>query len=92
MSAESEPPPEEDDLLGRTVGKYALVKLLGVGGMGRVYEGVHETLGKHFALKFIDRASVSSDAVARFQNANAAGAAGIHQADPFVAAGDEPFG
>lgn len=36
MSPEAEPAPEEDDLLGRTVGKYALVKLLGVGGMGRV--------------------------------------------------------
>ena len=75
MSLESEPPPEEDDLLGRTVGKYSIVRLLGVGGMGRVYEGVHETLGKRFALKFIDRSSVSSEAIARFQReAQAAGA------------------
>jgi len=67
MSPDPEPAPEEDDLLGRTVGKYTLIKLLGVGGMGRVYEGAHESLGKRFALKFIDRASITPEAVMRFQ-------------------------
>ena len=33
---------DDDDLVGRTFGKYEIVRLLGVGGMGRVYEGVHE--------------------------------------------------
>ncbi len=67
MGPDSAPPSEEDDLLGRTVGKYTLTRLLGVGGMGRVYEGTHASLGKRFALKFIDRASVAPEALARFQ-------------------------
>src|SRR5512139_1672482 len=66
---------EKDDLLGRSVGKYSLVSVLGVGGMGRVYEGVHGAIGKRAALKFIDRASVTPEAVQRFQReAQAAGA------------------
>jgi serine/threonine-protein kinase len=66
---------ETDDLVGRTVGKYTLVRLLGVGGMGRVYEGVHGAIGKRAALKFIDQESVTPEAVQRFQReAQAAGA------------------
>jgi len=66
---------EADDLMGRLVGKYTLVRLLGVGGMGRVYEGVHGSIGKRAALKFIDRESVTPEAVQRFQReAQAAGA------------------
>ncbi|MFO0552577.1 MAG: serine/threonine-protein kinase [Polyangiaceae bacterium] len=57
---------ENDELVGRTVGKYKIVRLLGVGGMGRVYEAVHETLGKRFALKFIDRQTATPEAVSRF--------------------------
>lgn len=57
---------DKDDLLGRTVGKYTLARLLGVGGMGRVYEGVHSTLGKKFALKFIDKESATPEAMQRF--------------------------
>lgn len=65
----------KDDLTGRVVGKYTLVRLLGVGGMGRVYEGVHGAIGKRAALKFIDRDSVTPEAVQRFQReAQAAGA------------------
>ncbi len=64
-----------DDLLGRTIGKYSLVAVLGVGGMGRVYEGVHASIGKRAALKFIDRESATPEAVQRFQReAQAAGA------------------
>lgn len=66
---------ETDDLVGRTVGKYTLVRLLGVGGMGRVYEGVHGAIGKRAALKFIDQESVTPEAIQRFQReAQAAGA------------------
>lgn len=74
MSAAHQEPAEPDDLLGRTVGKYELTRLLGVGGMGRVYEGVHGTLKKKFALKFVDRESLTPEAVQRFQReAQAAG-------------------
>jgi tRNA A-37 threonylcarbamoyl transferase component Bud32 len=66
---------DKDDLVGQSVGKYSLVGLLGVGGMGRVYEGVHGAIGKRAALKFIDRESATPEAVQRFQReAQAAGA------------------
>src|SRR5688500_18968798 len=73
--AEAQGDDVKDDLMGRSVGKYSLVSLLGVGGMGRVYEGVHAAIGKRAALKFIDRDSVTPEAVQRFQReAQAAGA------------------
>lgn len=36
---------------GREIGAYRIVRRLGGGGMGTVYEVVHGTLGTHFALK-----------------------------------------
>ena len=56
-----------DSRVGTTVGKYTITRLIGVGGMGRVYEGKHESLGKRFALKFIDRENVSEESFARFE-------------------------
>jgi hypothetical protein len=56
-------------LVGATVGGYALVELLGRGGMGEVYEAVSEASGgRHVALKVLHR-QLSHDAqvVARFQ-------------------------
>ena len=35
----------EDVLLGTTIGAYRVARLLGIGGMGRVYKGVHPTIG-----------------------------------------------
>src|SRR5207302_3146217 len=42
-----------DDLLGRTVGSYRVVKLLGKGGMGSVYLGEHPVIGSRVAIKFL---------------------------------------
>ncbi len=56
-------------------GKYRLVRLLGRGGMGAVYEAQHAVVGRRFAIKFLhpDLAS-NSEIVARFQReAQAAG-------------------
>lgn len=52
-SAPGEPPVEADPLVGTTVaGAYRVVRLLGEGGMGRVYETHHTRIpGKRFALK-----------------------------------------
>ena len=36
---------------GYKIGAYTVVRLLGQGGMGDVYEVVHEQLGTHYALK-----------------------------------------
>jgi serine/threonine protein kinase len=46
----------QDDLLGRTVGNYRVARLLGKGGMGSVYLGVHPELGSRVAIKVITHA------------------------------------
>src|SRR2546427_536638 len=45
--------PRVDDLIGRTVGSYRVEKLLGKGGMGCVYMGVHPGIGSRVAIKFL---------------------------------------
>ncbi|HEY3236670.1 MAG TPA: serine/threonine protein kinase, partial [Polyangiaceae bacterium] len=42
--------PKPDDLIGN---KYRIVRLIGDGGMGVVYEARHEVLGSSVALKFL---------------------------------------
>ncbi|HEX9297275.1 MAG TPA: serine/threonine-protein kinase [Polyangiaceae bacterium] len=64
-------------MLGKVVDeRYRLVRLLGTGGMGNVYEAVHQGTGRRVALKVIANAELASDvgAIARFQReAKAAG-------------------
>ena len=43
----------EDPLLGSQVGRYRLVRVLGQGGMGRVYAAVQPDVGSHVAIKVI---------------------------------------
>jgi serine/threonine-protein kinase len=62
--------------VGRTAGgKYKLVRLLGSGGMGEVYEAQHSVIGRRFAIKFLHpHLATNSEVVARFQReAQAAG-------------------
>jgi serine/threonine-protein kinase len=50
-------------------GKYRLTRLLGRGGMGSVWEGIHETLGTRVAVKFIDAEHAGNDDIRqRFVN------------------------
>ncbi len=57
-------------------GKYRLTSLLGRGGMGSVWAGVHTTLGTKVAVKFIDAEHVdSAEARHRFENEARAAAA-----------------
>ncbi len=50
-------------------GKYRLSRLLGRGGMGSVWEGVHATLGTRVAVKFIESEHANStEARNRFEN------------------------
>ncbi len=52
----TEPPlPEErrDPLLNVCIGNYRVIKLLGEGGMGAVYEAVHNTTAAKIAVKFL---------------------------------------
>jgi eukaryotic-like serine/threonine-protein kinase len=59
-------PNEAWDPLGTTVGKYDVLREIGAGGMGRVYEGVHREIGKRVALKFVDPELLGTDAIERF--------------------------
>src|SRR5438477_3778915 len=63
---------ESEDLTpppGLVAGKYRLTRLLGRGGMGTVWEGVHESLGTRVAVKFIDSEHAASDDIRhRFVN------------------------
>jgi serine/threonine-protein kinase len=55
-------------LVGRTVGKYRIVRLIGRGGMGRVYEALNTTIHKRVAMKLIDHdLAKNEEANARFQ-------------------------
>src|SRR6185369_15769085 len=60
-------PIAEDVLLGTTIGAYRVARLLGIGGMGRVYKGVHPVIGSRVAIKVLSReCSDRRDLVERF--------------------------
>ncbi|HET9627538.1 MAG TPA: serine/threonine-protein kinase, partial [Kofleriaceae bacterium] len=60
-------PVGEDLLLGTTIGVYRVARLLGIGGMGRVYKGVHPAIGSRVAIKVLSReCSDRRDLVDRF--------------------------
>jgi serine/threonine-protein kinase len=61
--------------IGSTVDKYTLVRLLGRGGMGAVYEARHAKLSRRFAIKFLlPEFAANRDVLRRFENeAKAAG-------------------
>ncbi len=42
-----------EPLLGQMVGSYRIAALIGVGGMGRVYKGVHPQIGSRVAIKVL---------------------------------------
>ena len=67
------PPPEGELRTGDRLARFVIVKRLGTGGMGAVYEAKDETLGRAVALKIMRRAS--DEARRRFiQEARAAAA------------------
>ena len=49
----SDPKVPEPDISGQTLDRYRLVRRLGVGGMGAVYEAEHTRLRKRFAVKLL---------------------------------------
>ena len=69
----------DHSLIGRIISdKYRVLGLIGEGGMGTVYEAEHLEIGRHVAIKVLNRAHLGrKEAVARFyQEARAAGAIG----------------
>jgi serine/threonine-protein kinase len=54
----------KQDLVGRTVaGKYKVLRVIGRGGMGAVYEAENVGIGKKVALKFVDAEYAKDDQV-----------------------------
>ncbi|WP_438016384.1 serine/threonine-protein kinase [Sorangium sp. So ce315] len=88
--------PVEGSLVGKRVQKYEIVRAIGRGGMGMVYEAVNTAIGKRVAMKFVDAdLAQNKDAVARFhREAQAASAVeSAHIVEIFDAgfADDVPF-
>src|SRR6476620_3665061 len=50
--------------VGTCLGKYQVVRLIGEGGMGAVYEGIHVAIGKKVAIKML-RPDLAADPDAR---------------------------
>lgn len=67
-SVESDNIEDDSEPLPETIGGYKILGLLGQGGMGTVYEGVHPRLSRRVAIKVIRKNRVSNPASnARFQ-------------------------
>src|SRR5688572_28732861 len=67
-AADGQPLVETDDaLLGTEVGRYRLARVLSQGGMGKVYVGVHPSIGSRVAIKILsERRARDPELVARF--------------------------
>ncbi|HZX93352.1 MAG TPA: protein kinase [Myxococcales bacterium] len=44
---------DDDELIGRSIGSYDIVRVLGKGGMGAVYMAEHPVIGSRVAIKFL---------------------------------------
>jgi formylglycine-generating enzyme required for sulfatase activity/tRNA A-37 threonylcarbamoyl transferase component Bud32 len=75
---ETSVPPPSNPTVPRRLGDFLLLREIGRGGMGVVYEAMQETLGRKVAVKvLIDSFAVRNDAVRRFQR-EAKAAARLH--------------
>jgi serine/threonine-protein kinase len=54
--------------LGHVLGNYRLTRVIGEGGVGTVYEGVHVQLGRKMALKVLHPDSATPETIRRFFN------------------------
>jgi eukaryotic-like serine/threonine-protein kinase len=54
-------------MVGKTVGKYRIIGLLGQGGMGTVYNAVDEILDRDVAIKVLNAELANAETIARFR-------------------------
>jgi hypothetical protein len=76
----------------QTIGGYRLLRPLGEGGMGTVYEAEDPTSGRRVALKLIHPDFATPEAVARFRREGRLASALVHPRCVFVFAADEQAG
>jgi hypothetical protein len=82
-----------DEPVPEAVGGYRLLRVLGGGGMGTVYEAEDTASGRHVALKLISADYAGSpDAVERFRQEGRLASALSHPRCVFVLAADEDAG
>jgi serine/threonine-protein kinase len=63
-----DPQPENDPLVGSTIGNYTVTGLLGKGGMGTVYRAEHPDIGRQVAIKVVSsQFAVNPAVMARFK-------------------------
>jgi serine/threonine-protein kinase len=70
--------PPQDEYVGKTLGEtYTIVRVIGEGGMGRVYEAIHTRIGsKRFAVKMLHpEYARQPEVISRFQREAEAAAA-----------------
>jgi len=78
-SGQSEGLPGVDDRLEATVGQYRIVRRIGQGGMGIVYEAIHRAIGQRAAIKVLASAGARrSNYFERFANEARAASAVAH--------------
>ncbi len=69
MSAQADQVVQPSPLIGQSIGKYRIVKLLGQGGMGAVFEAQHETINQRVAIKVLHPKLTSDEtSVQRFMH------------------------
>lgn len=93
--AETQPPgaPGAGGAAPAVVGPYRLVRRLGGGGMGSVYEAEDTSTGRHVALKLIEpEYAASPDAIDRFRREGELASRLAHPRCVFVLAADEDKG
>ncbi len=58
---------EHDALIGVTIGRYRILRLLSVGGMGKVYVAEQKDLQRHVAIKVLRRHAMDTSTWKRFE-------------------------